>query len=326
MKRDTNLREYPGTPLTGSEKRKKLYHYTKLDTFYKIWKSKTLLFSDVKGTNDIQEADKKYTAYYWERLKQISNIVNSYKQISFALDYDSYMKGGMSNLMWGHYGDNGRGVCIELDYEKLNLGDSILHQEVSYEDKLYMLKIPSKIITPEDYDKFLLENKTGLFFTKLRQWETENEYRFVSNIEEKLDISNAVTAIWVTHNLQKSKTITKLSKDDSFSLEFSRLRRKIGNSIPIYDYFLRGIGEENEIMPCKGKADDYQLEIKERLCYKKTGIYIKRFDKEKVNVWHTDLKDGKLYNHDELIKIGKIFYPDKKIFPRSFEELHPIGN
>lgn len=350
IKRYTNLGEYPGKSLEGEKKRKKMYHYTKLETFYKIWESKTLLFSDVKGTNDILEANKDFRGYSVYQLKQIGEIVNSYKQISFKLDDDSYMKGGMSNLMWGHYGDNGRGVCIELDFEKLNFGDSIMHQEISYEDTMSVLKMPQGICTPEDCENFLLKNKTKIFFTKLKQWEAENEYRFVSKKEEKLDISNAITAIWVTHNLQKSKTkgnslclmftkllkiiantlirltgnlrknaISELSKGDSFSLAFDELKQLVGESITIYDFFWRSVSD-GELIPCRGCAIDYQLAHAIGSYYKKTGIKVERSETDTVIVTQCKKVDGKLYNHDELIKIGMIFYPDKEIVPRSIEE------
>ncbi|MCQ2239525.1 MAG: HTH domain-containing protein [Bacteroidaceae bacterium] len=40
--------------------------------------------------------------------------VSEYGQISLAMDYDTSIKGCMSDMMWGHYGENGKGVCIEI--------------------------------------------------------------------------------------------------------------------------------------------------------------------------------------------------------------------
>ncbi len=40
------------------------------------------------------------------------------------MDFDTSIKGYASPLIWGVYGDKNKGVCIELDYEKLNLPSS----------------------------------------------------------------------------------------------------------------------------------------------------------------------------------------------------------
>lgn len=44
---------YPGKPLAGMEKYKKLYHFTSFDTFVRIWLSKKLKFGSMLEVNDI---------------------------------------------------------------------------------------------------------------------------------------------------------------------------------------------------------------------------------------------------------------------------------
>ena len=90
---------FPGTPLVGDNSFAKLYHYTNLDSFIKIWENQTLKFGVISGVNDINEYSKRIsTSLYNGTLIEIgqiiriaAEIINSYKQISFTKDYDSYL-------------------------------------------------------------------------------------------------------------------------------------------------------------------------------------------------------------------------------------------
>lgn len=82
----------------------------------------------------------------------------------------------MSNpLMWGHYGDKHKGICLGFDIDDNHI------KEVSY--------LPER--TPAEID---MEKKFGglsedivekLMFTKYIGWEYENEVRFFVPLEEK---------------------------------------------------------------------------------------------------------------------------------------------
>jgi len=128
---DRRIREpnkiFPGRELTLEEKQEYLYHYTTLESFLKIWVTKTLLFSNASNMNDILESHKSLwiKAMSKDIFQRYSEIVYSYKQISLTMDYDSYLMGCMSRMMWGHYGQKGDGVCIELDKSKLKLENTL---------------------------------------------------------------------------------------------------------------------------------------------------------------------------------------------------------
>ena len=79
----------------------KLYHYTTIESFLKIWVSKTILFSESSNVNDIYERHKIHSFVdgllptsngeeYFEALKNVSKIftkiLKKYKQISFTID------------------------------------------------------------------------------------------------------------------------------------------------------------------------------------------------------------------------------------------------
>ena len=112
----------------------KLYHYTSLESFSKIWISHSLLFSNSNRTNDVFESKKilsigdcripyngetsnlevqgHFNKLFWKE-------VNKYGQISLIQDYKDGIKGYASPMMWGHYAQKGKGVCIELDFERV---------------------------------------------------------------------------------------------------------------------------------------------------------------------------------------------------------------
>lgn len=193
---------YPGRKLKGRERYQKLYHYTSFDTFVKIWLSQQLRYSPVTNVNDIQEAESSISAPSFNQMPIIyayNEIRQSYKQISFTMDFDRSMKGCMSPMMWGHYGDKRKGVCIEIDYEKLNIPNTCFASPVKYKTILNKSTIlDSDIYTIKQIHKYIKSHKKDIFFTKQKCWEGENEYRIVSNTDEYLDISGAISAVYLT--------------------------------------------------------------------------------------------------------------------------------
>ncbi len=195
--------KFPGTKLEGADKYKKLYHYTSFESFVKIWLSKKLLFSKIEGMNDILEVNKKYSFELGtcrELIRGVIDKLNSFKQISFTMDYDSYIIGSMSTLMWGHYATKGKGVCIEFDYSKLDIKDTIFEGEITYETYLPGPHFIPPSLTIEGLDDYFTKNQETIFFQKLKDWSGENEYRLVSGKDDFLDISTAISAVYVTSN------------------------------------------------------------------------------------------------------------------------------
>ena len=138
--------------LTGDERYKKLYHYTSFDSFVKIWLNQNLRFSPLSAVNDIQEVDFKTAVINSDRL-DLCNRLNkhrlSYKQISFTMDYDSALKGCMSPMMWGLYADKRKGVCIELEYDKIKFPTGTLKDVVTYQKYVKWQNIVDILKSPE---------------------------------------------------------------------------------------------------------------------------------------------------------------------------------
>jgi hypothetical protein len=194
--------EFPGTRLKGKERYKTLYHFTSYKTFKVIWQSKSLKFGDMKGVNDILECDYSIMTGNYQQIPLIfafDELRKTYKQISLTMDKDSYLKGAMSTLMWGIYGDKRKGVCIELDFDKIKFPKTVLKDAIHYQKYIPgSIELDTNLRTANDIRKFIIAHKKEFLFTKTKEWAGEREYRIVSNNDEFLDISNAITAIVIT--------------------------------------------------------------------------------------------------------------------------------
>ena len=204
----------------------KLYHYTKKSYFEKIWESKTLKFSSSRRTNDLFEKrklvsvpncppnflDESGKSFF---IKHFYEILFSYNQISLTMDYSETEKGYTSPMMWGHYGNYTKGVCIELDCSKLDLNsESIWMDKVDYCRMVPFIDLMGmKFDNDSDIHYYIEANKTNLFFKKHFHWEHENEFRIISNSLDYLSIENAMTAVYVAetkgHTFQAVKRLVK---------------------------------------------------------------------------------------------------------------------
>ena len=225
----------------------KLYHYTSIDSFKKIWVSKSLKFCVSKTTNDSFERNKslRLTKNSFLSLKDGGAIesffnsvfreIDSYKQISLTKNYKT-LKGYASPMMWGQYARSKTryntwkdGVCIELESSRIERPtDSFFEGEVTYEEIVPMPLLEG--IDPLQSDaaaRYVTLNQTLLFFTKHKHWEHENEYRIVCKGVEFLDISKAITGIYALEDSKTLKQVNKLVTDES--LVYLLRQEGIGN-------------------------------------------------------------------------------------------------
>lgn len=194
---------WPGMPLSEKEKKSKLYHTTSLNAFLLIWAKKRLKFSSLTGVNDMKEFCLSITPESPQLIPMIyamQDVRKAYKQISFSMDFDSSIKGYASPLIWGVYGDKNNGVCVELDYNKLNLSEKYFCGIVEYRNgNKHEIVIPKDVVTVASLKSFIQEHQKDLFFVKDKCWEYENEYRIISDVDEYLDITDAITSVYVAN-------------------------------------------------------------------------------------------------------------------------------
>lgn len=212
-----------------------LYHYTNLDCFLKIWENKHLLFSTShkRTNNDIFEKQK-YITIMGDPLsvnathrKSFWKSIDKYKQISLTMDYKDCL-GCLSPMMWGQYADNGDGVCIELDYDKLIYSKGVIWaKRIVYKRQHPEVTVDAETIkNAATHDNFISKNRNLIFFNKHNHWRNENEFRLVSKDCSYIDISDAVVAVYVNNsNSHTAYVVRKIVSDDH--------KVKYLNSIPI---------------------------------------------------------------------------------------------
>jgi hypothetical protein len=207
----------------------KLYHYTSVESFCKIWLSEHLRLCKYKNVNDIFEKQKiaaieippkagipHHIPIGEKRLEPLAfvfHIISQFKQISFCKDYDDGTLGCLSSMMWGQYAKNENGVCIEFDKEKLLKNKSGLFcDDIRYSKDIEFITFPAFVFKDNPADSVrdaIVKEKRKIFFTKHEHWFFENEYRVVSDIKTQLTIKGAVNCVYV---LSSDSLNTKLIK------------------------------------------------------------------------------------------------------------------
>lgn len=231
----------------------KIYHYTSLNKAIElILPNKQLLLNLFLKTNDPRE-----TKDYWLgmecksgdydlssfSLEEIRNktstiIKNSFKVVCFSLD-SSTQKGYQILSMWAHYGDNHKGVCLEIDMKKFCeenkeiLQDSIFKNVDYFELNLKSLqKFPNINLSQmhklgvEKYirNDFSIANSDYLFFRKSREWASENEIRLVwksDNPENEFcSIKDSLTKLYCGVDSKKEYLPTLESLCDNVEIKY----------------------------------------------------------------------------------------------------------
>ena len=127
---------------------------------------------------------------YFELKTKLNNIVREKaRMICFSIDEPQFrisVYGHRSSGMWAHYGDKHRGVCVLLDR------DTFIHENKKIIDIKGRVKYTNELKKPEinlstiqeiddsTVDNLIKELRNSIFFTKLKDWRYENEYRIVN--------------------------------------------------------------------------------------------------------------------------------------------------
>lgn len=216
-------RGYPGKTLTDEQKRSRLFHYTKRETFCKyIWPNKNLRSGEICNLNDLFERYKKVSTEQCSQaalLHAFEVIRNQFRQISFTMDFDSFKEGCMSPLMWAYYAESTNGVCIEFDPTKIHFAADDICRPINYVDwPSREIAIPMNVKSLTDLRSFIFDNVDSIFFTKSRDWDKENEFKVLTTREFTSFDMDAIRCVYVT------------SFDSDTCLEVENL---VGNNVPV---------------------------------------------------------------------------------------------
>lgn len=192
---------------------KKHPYYDKMPGFDGMMKIAFKKYSE-KDKNFLGELEKNKALF----LKKIKSAVNEIKEMllvsCFSTSFDSI-------LLWSHYGDKHKGVCIEFEVE----GNDFKKVEYDKNRKQLDLKTITAIVLGYDYigeeinkdNSPIIKTISKVLLTKSREWQYESEYRTLRSTK---DIDN--DAVWTKDNMcflkmpkiKRIYTGCRIDKDD----------------------------------------------------------------------------------------------------------------
>jgi len=115
----------------------------------------------------------------------------------------------MSPMLWGHYADKAKGICIELEFSLLTIPNEVIHNDVKYVETKNIINCEEICLTK--VSEFVSQNIPEIFFTKLNDWRAENEYRLICNEPsiKGISIEKAVTAIYISSRFHKDRYMSR---------------------------------------------------------------------------------------------------------------------
>ncbi len=143
---------------------KMFYKYIKLDKYTIVdLINENLFFNDPKQFNDPFDCPI-YRGDNYRNHKSLSNVLDKIRVTCFS-SYEN------SILMWSHYADSHKGICIGyIIDDKYCKENNVIFEKVKYKKHEFINK------NPEEYEGLLEDS----FLIKNNEWCYENEYRMIS--------------------------------------------------------------------------------------------------------------------------------------------------
>lgn len=150
--------------------------------------------------------------------KEIENLRKTIGIACFSESYDNI-------LMWSHYADYHKGICLEYDFAEINMMTNSILLPIIYENKF------EHLINYIDIkkDKIDTEEAMKLFLIKYTGWQYENEWRIIDSDESNCLINTPVpTVIYlgckIDHN-QRMK-LEKIARSMNIPVKCMRMSTK----------------------------------------------------------------------------------------------------
>ena len=143
-----------------------VYHFLSADHGLDDLRHRRLRISRIIELNDpfeflgVDLSDRTFRQAFWETKRQLSKTNGLL----------CFSKTWRNPVLWGHYADKHRGLCLGFDVPKALL------EKIKY----VKLRLP----VPNTIDEAFMKH---LLFTKFLYWQHEQEYRVFVNLEEEID-------------------------------------------------------------------------------------------------------------------------------------------
>lgn len=166
-----------------------------------------------------------------------------------------FSKNKNSLLMWSHYADSHKGVCLEFEYDSKYFYDVIYDEKVAEFDVMAGLQaaLASAILGKKEYDQLSLDLTLKPFYTKSIEWKYEEEVRGVFHAKESPDVAISVDASHYYLPMPKPKRIYIGCR--AFNTEDPILMKKLNrllfraNRLRIDVVFLKQSQNEYKLIP-----------------------------------------------------------------------------
>lgn len=242
-----------------------LYHYTGLGTALEYilptWRLKMSPFTAMRDPREsgnwgfeatVSDLDAREEIRAFVELQQLArDLKDRVKVLSMTRDDPSgrddasaiFGRGFAHPRLWEHYADDHRGVCLCFDSETLT--GMVEHEaarhgelrhgavryvdaEIAVEARRFLIEKVREKAPREVLREHVHEHLDELFFTKLKDWETESEYRFVlqtDHLEPVLAyVRNSLRAVIVGNEVSHSYLPSLVDLCDPVSVELWQIR------------------------------------------------------------------------------------------------------
>jgi hypothetical protein len=140
-----------------------------------------IIKKDDKITRDLIENNKKIISNIIKnRIISVSNKT-IYKLCDTFSDYVGvicFSKTNSDILLWSHYADSFRGICLGFDFDNADI-DVLISKKINYSSKRALI---SPLFFKEGTSR--AEDTENILFTKYNKWSYEKEYRLAVNLEK----------------------------------------------------------------------------------------------------------------------------------------------
>ena len=253
-----------GPSVRTAEPGEYLFHYTTLGAVLEhILPTRRLRFSKFSTMRDPRESKWAFAASMWgesdgteiyfQTLATLEHLKQTVRIISFTADDEKgafvdgvFARGFSHPRLWEQYAADHRGVCLcfkkaPLLEEAMRLEPSLRHGPVVYRNgsidlhasNLDLNRVEAVGAEPA-LEQHLSQHFHELFFTKLRDWETEFEYRLATrfydnDVDIYLDVSASLDAVILGQLVARQygpafEALCKPEGPDLFHLEWSNGR------------------------------------------------------------------------------------------------------
>lgn len=150
-----------------------------------------------------------------------------------------------SIIMWSYYGNNGKGICLEYDFSKLD------YNEETKEIKKHIVPIHySNIRVIGNYDERNLLSNINFAISKSEEWKHEREWRFICKTEKEFLNVDCITKVYLGYNYEKNSRS--------------------------YIELLKAIKKYDDLLLCESILDKKEFKIT-------NNVIAKSFDKEAID-------------------------------------------